>query len=646
MAARNATPLIWKARGLSDAQDGTNTFPGAMQQLANLIPSPTTQELWVPRPGAQTIANFGTAGASPIWGSFKWGAANWGGFNSPAQINCLLVVGNIAYGMVAETAGAFAGKDVPFVLNLSTGAFFVVTIPGAASTLPTTPATTGDWTPPTMAQIAGRVMITHPGYPGGATKIGWLDVSGFSSATLTGNTHSTTTIDTLSSNPITAGWQPGMTVTGTGIPSNTTIVSLTASAIVISQAATSSSSGITLTVAGGTATSPLYGSGDTNTNNLPAVPTCVSQFNGRAYYGFMTTAGVGVALVLSDSGNPTQVTNATQALSFNNGLGVTALAGLPLSNQLGGVVGSLMAFQGDANIFQITGDPANSTPNLATNSLNIATGTLAPNSIAPTPLGLAFIAPDGLRIIQFNAVITEPIGRNGSGVAVPFINAINPSRMAAAYNQNVYRCSVMNGSAIGQPTQEYWYDFGQRVWSGPHSFPAAQIAALQGSANSFLMAATGINAKLWQSDVLPTANSVYTENGNPIACTWETVLLPDTDLMYENAVVESSIGLQLPPQLSLLIQANDEGGNLLGSVTLTGAATGATVWGSFNWNAAPWGGATGFFRQYPINWANVLVFKQMTVTGTANALSGFSIGNLALRYQRLGYLMQAAGGRV
>lgn len=645
MAARNATPLVWKAKGLSDSQDGTNSFPGAMQQLANLIPSPTTPELWVPRPAAINVANFGTSGASPIWGSFKWGAANWGGFNSPAQINALLVLGNIAYGVVAETAGSFAGKDVPFALNLATGAFLPITIPGAASSLPVTPSITGDWTPPTLAQIAGRVIITHPGFPGGATKIGWLDVSGFSSSSITGNTHSSTTIDTLSSNPITAGWQPGMMVSGTGIQANTTIISLTAAAIVLSQATVSTLSGINVTVAGGTSTSPLYGSGDTNTNNLPAVPTCVAQFNGRAYYGFQTSAGVGVALVLSDSGTPTQVTNATQALSFNNGLGVTALSGLPLSNQLGGVIGSLMAFQSDANIMQITGDPV--TSNLATNSLNVAIGTLAPNTIASTPVGLAFIAPDGMRIIQFNAVITEPIGRNGSGVALPFIDAINPSRMAAAYNQNVYRVTCMNGAVNGQPTQEYWYDFGQKVWSGSHTFPAAQISAWSSSsANTFIMAGTGINAKLWQSDVLPTGSSSYTENGSPIAVTWETVLLPDTEMMNENAVVESSIALQLPPQLSLLIQANDEAGNLLGTVTITGAATGATVWGAFNWGASPWGGATGFFRQYPINWTSVLVFKQMTVTATANALSGLSIGNLALRYQRLGYLMQAAGGRV
>jgi hypothetical protein len=96
-----------------------------------------------------------------------------------------------------------------------------------------------------------------------------------------------------------------------------------------------------------------------------------------------------------------------------------------------------------------------------------------------------------------------------------------------------------------------------------------------------------------------------------------------------------------------LIQANEEAGNLLDSVTLTGAATGATVWGAFTWGAPSlWGGATGFFRQYPLNWSKALVFKQMTVTATTNALSGFSIGNLALRYQKLGYLMQAAGGRV
>lgn len=64
--------------------------------------------------------------------------------------------------------------------------------------------------------------------------------------TPTGTTHSSTTIDTISSM---TGIEAGMSVTGSGIPANTVVVSVNTggSSIVISQAATSSAGGVALT---------------------------------------------------------------------------------------------------------------------------------------------------------------------------------------------------------------------------------------------------------------------------------------------------------------------------------------------------------------------------------------------------------------
>ena len=642
MASRGI-PLTFRARGLSDAIDGSNAFPGAMLSLANLVPAPHTPGFFVPRAASSKIANFGGPGASPIWGSFLWGAVNWGGFNSPAQLNALLIVGAIAYGMVAETGGPLTGKDVPFAFNLLTGAFRAITLPRGAAALPATPAAVGDWTPPTMAVVGSRIIVTHPGFPVGATKFGWLDISGFSDNTHTGTTHASTLVDGLSANVLQAGWQPGQTIAEShgDIPAGTTIISIAANglSLVLSQAATGAHAGGTLTVAGGTAAVPLWDAGDTNLNNLASVPVAVTQFNGRAYYA------VGNGVVLTDSGFPCQVTNASQALTFNNGLAVTALAGLPLtSTQLGGIIQSVIAFQGGANMQQISGDQA--TNNLSVNNLGVGVGTLAPNTITATPLGLAFVAPDGLRIIDFLARVSEPIGAHGQGVCVPFLNAIAPSRMVAAYNQTVMRISVQNGAALGQPSQEYWYDFDLKIWSGPHSFPAAQIAAYS---NTFVMAATGINAALWQSDPIPTASSSYSENGAALAWTWQTSPLPDNEEMAENAVIESAMGFMLPPAGQIIVQAIDEASLTLDSVTLAGSGSAPTTWGTFVWGASPWGGATGFFRQFALAWHIPLVFKQATIRATGASLAGLAIGNLNLRYQRLGYLMQAvaaSGGRI
>src|SRR5262249_34568766 len=151
-----------------------------------------------------------------------------------------------------------------------------------------------------------------------------------------------------------------------------------------------------------------------------------------------------------------------------------AFGGLPYTQTTGGILQALICFQGDASMQQITGDPA--TSNLMMNELGVGVGCLAPNTICNTTLGLTFVAPDGVRFIDFLGRVSDPIGENGKGVNVPFVYAINPSRMAAAFNQNVLRISVINGYVSGQPIQEWWFHVGLKTWSGPHTFPAGLIA--------------------------------------------------------------------------------------------------------------------------------------------------------------------------
>ena len=246
MALIRAKPIKFQPAGLSDAVDGTNAFPGAMQSLSNLIPSPATAKQWVPRPGSQMLTNFP-------------------GLSSPTFVSALLTVGSIAYGMVSSSL--FAGKDQPFAYNFVTNTLLSITNPPNTLLYPTSTATTGNWTPPIMAQVAGRIMVTHPGFAtGSGIYIGWFDVSGFTSSSITGSTHTSTTIDTLSSNALQAGWQVGMTVTGSGVQANTTIVSIASNGLsmVISLPTTTSATAVALTVAGGTLTNPLWGAGQLN----------------------------------------------------------------------------------------------------------------------------------------------------------------------------------------------------------------------------------------------------------------------------------------------------------------------------------------------------------------------------------------------
>ena len=612
--------LAFRGQGLSDAQDATNAFPGAMASLQNLIPNPSTKGQWVPRPASLQLDNLAGSGLA-----------------TPGQGAALCCPGNVLYGMCADTTGTYAGLDVPFAYNVETGVFETVTIPGGAASLPTTQSAAGDWVPPIMEVVGSRVIVTHPGFAGGTGPFfGWLDISGFSDATHTGTTHSSTLIDSLSANVLQAGWQVGMAIAGSGIPANTTIAAIAVGglSLTLSKAATSGGAGVTLTVTGGTATVPLWGSGNTNGNALASVPVSVVQFNGRAYFA------VGAGVTFSDAGFPCQVTNATQALLFRNGLPVTALGAQGLfSSTQGGIVQAILCFQGDSQIQQITGD-ASFTNGIVVNALNGGAGTLAPLTICSTPEGTAFIAPDGMRIVDLMGNIHDPIGAHGDGVSLPFINAINPSRMCAAFNQNIYRVSVKNGDSPVQAVQEYWYDFALKTWSGPHTFPASVIVPYQGTTDhGFVFFGSGIANALWASQVIPDITSSYVENGAQLTWSWQTSLLPDNMDVSMNAMLETLMSLALPVQSQVTAVATDEIGDILGQVTVNGPATPPSLWGSMVWGSSPWGGTLAKLRQYQLAWQEILSFKQMQLLVTGASGSGLVVGNLYMRAEQLEFAL-------
>lgn len=692
---RNERPLTLRPKGLSDGIDGTNVFPGAMFQLANLVPSATTPGLFVPRPAATLETDF-----------------TGSGITTPAGTTALLVIGQKAYGMISSAS--FSGKDEPFIYDLATDTF--ITISGlAAGLLPATQLTTGDWQPPHMEMIGNRILVTHPGFSAGSgVYFGWIDMTGFSLGTLKGNTSSGSPIISSitgdgSSNPILDGIQPGQTISGTNIPAgayiksvangttdintagdthtNTTIDGIASTTgmaagmyvtgsgipagayitsvdsgtqITISAAATATASAVainvsgggsitisanatgtanltTLTIAGGTAASPLWGAGNTNVNGLVTVPKWVSNFNNRAWFA------VNNMEVYSDSLNPLNITNASQALTLGDDQDVTASVWLPLNNiSTGGIIQALIAIKGDAIMFQITGDAA--TSNLSANTLNVSVGTLAPNTICSTPLGVAFVAPDGLRMIDFQAHVTDPIGANGSGVCVPFISAIDPTRMCAAFNQNVLRVSVKNGN-LGTPVwQEYWLDFNLKIWTGPHSFPAQQIQPYQYATGAegghgFLLAGQGIDHKLWLSGVNPVATDSYVENGTQLNWTYQPALFPDNTQMSMNRMGQSAIAMAVPVGLNVGFTVSNEIGTLLDQTSITGTGVSPSMWGSMTLGTDLWGSSSGYYRQYNIPWHVPLIFKQANLIAAGQSVAGTIIGNLYLKYQPLGYLL-------
>src|SRR6266403_1662358 len=111
---RNSIPLAWNPKGVSNTLDATHSFDGAMAQLVNLIPDPSTPRLWQCRPAATRLIDFSTQGggfSSGFSSGFQVGYAAGATF-----ISCLKVVGDFAYGLVASSLNT--SFDQPFCFNL------------------------------------------------------------------------------------------------------------------------------------------------------------------------------------------------------------------------------------------------------------------------------------------------------------------------------------------------------------------------------------------------------------------------------------------------------------------------------------------------------------------------------------------------
>jgi hypothetical protein len=157
MANRREYPVKFTPRGLADAWDSSESFQGACRSLQNLVFDQSNPDLMTCRPGV----------GSPI--------TTFSGFNNPTGVSVYTVIGTIVYGMVSTAR--YTGNDEPFAYNILTGSF--VTISGVTSgNVPTTQSTSGDWTPPTIAVIGTKIIITHPGFSGaGSNFFGVIDVT-------------------------------------------------------------------------------------------------------------------------------------------------------------------------------------------------------------------------------------------------------------------------------------------------------------------------------------------------------------------------------------------------------------------------------------------------------------------------------------
>lgn len=563
MSLRNAKPLVWSPQGAMDTLDASTALTGAMASLQNLIPDPSTKNLWQCRPAARLLIDLADHG-----------------FTAPDFIACTLVIGTRLYGMVSTSRNP--GQDEPFCYDIATNVIVPITGVTAGNT-PISPQTSGPWNPPVMTLVGTKIIVAHPGFTGvGDLFFGVIE-------TLNPNAL-TWTAQNVVPNPLTTPPNPGVV--------------------------------------------------------LPCPPQWVAKFNNRCFYFCNPSGGQPVA-IFSDVLNATQTTNSaasglnTPVLTFDDNVPLTCAIGLSLFNQLGGIIQSLMVFKGVENIYQITGDPT--TNNLAVNSLNVATGTLSPAAVALTTKGIAFLAPDGVRMIDFTAKVSDPIGRNGDGITIPFYNSLSPSRAVGAFSNGVLRNQIQNGAATGSPQQEWWCDFVRdNIWSGPHTTNVSTIAPYL---NSFLLTIQGAGGKIFQSDPVQTSTSSFNENGKDLTYNFQTAFLPDTDAMAENCIVESTTYAALVTQSNIVITALNEAGKLLDTVLISTGGQ-STLWGSFTWGQAPWQGQVSPLAPRLHRWTKPLVFRRLTLAHAGMSAIGVKLGRMHLRYQMLGYVQEDQGTRM
>lgn len=370
---------------------------------------------------------------------------------------------------------------------------------------------------------------------------------------------------------------------------------------------------------------PAWNAGNTATHALPSIPQAAQTFNNRTYFFCGNVAYYTDTLAIA-------MTNANQSLTLGDLTPVTCAAPLPTSNSSLAIVQGILAYKLSA-IYLITGDTTLS--NLGSNQLSSSVGTAAPRSVVPTPEGVAFMAVDGIRNVDFIGRVSEP----NADLAIPFIYAVTPSRVCAAFNADTYRICVQNGNFPGSPYQDYWYNIHYDIWTGPHSFRYDLAVPLS---NDFVLASNTLPAAMWDSFTVQGHNgtgSSFTENGAALTWTYTTSPMTDLDNLYANCANRSTIEIAAPA-LGVVYNftAQDENGTTLGTCSVT-TPNNAAIWGAFIWGAANWGAMSTGLTPVTIPWEDAIVFSKLSVMVGGPSSLGFRIGSLHLGYKRLNYFL-------
>jgi hypothetical protein len=368
------------------------------------------------------------------------------------------------------------------------------------------------------------------------------------------------------------------------------------------------------------------------TSVFSAVPTFVAQFYNRAWYA------VGSQAYFSNALAPLSQTDAGQFLTLGASTEpITCFVPQGISTATQGILTALVAFKA-GSVWQITGDwnygGSTTGGNLALNQITASVGCSAPRTAVPTPMGIMFMAVDGIRTIPpLSMVVSEP----NTDVVFPFFNCTQPTRACAAYAADTYRISldtVTTTDVLGR--FEYWFSLKVGKWTGPHTFPADTIASL---GNSFVLTVNSIGATIWASNPFTTSSDTFIENGVALTVNMTSSLINPEPPMSEKASVEMTVGAVYGAQ-AYTVQVLDGQGNLVNQATLNSVLI-PTLWGA---SGVVWGGPGLVWGAAPYN-TNVaalafsapLVFKTCQLVLTGQSGQYFRLGRFDFRYEALQY---------
>ena len=396
---------------------------------------------------------------------------------------------------------------------------------------------------------------------------------------------------------------------------------------------------------------PVWRSENTTTNLLLSVPTCVANFNNRAWFaGSNVDSGtnnysnwVWYTDVLT---NPLTMSNASQALIIGDDGPVNCLVGLPNQTTSAGIIQSLTVFK-KTQIWQITGDTLQA--NLSLNYLSLNIGTLMPRTVVQAPFGLYFISSGGPYVVNLlGAVLPITHEPNGSepDIQVPFQNAVTPTRWCGAYNSTIYRVCGPTVLLGVQSVNDYWFDEHKRRWSGPHSFAYDCASAFSGL---FCLSSYLQPGLLIQSSPNPNTGFPNNDLGVAMTFTLQSSTFPKTGDMYTKMVAESQVELAaINGAITYNIIAQNESG---GTVGIASIATGLNtpIWGNpaLLWGSVSQGGTGSIWtaglasyipRTYPVPWGAPLVFEKMQLNITGVVTANVGIGTFMARFQKTGFM--------